>query len=151
QREQSLHHRRIEFQPNPFEQMFARPFFRTCRPEGSRISQRNIRVGDSQDARSERNLFEAEPVRVALAVPPFMMPTNKQLRATICAGIGSFAFSEDRMPREIDSLFFSQRAVALNVLASHSCLAEIVGQRRNAQREPITWAEIESLSELVSN
>jgi len=79
------------------------------------------------------------------------MPAHQQLCATICAGLGGFALAEQRMPRQINPLIFTERARPPQVIAIHCDLAQIMGQRGNSQREAIARAELKGFAELIGN
>ncbi len=47
-------------------------------------------------------------IRIAGAVPPFVMPAHEQLRRAICSDSRRFAFANHRMTRKIESLFIAR-------------------------------------------
>src|ERR671925_1742106 len=79
------------------------------------------------------------------------MPTHQQLRAAVGADPGRFALTEQRMTRQIYSFVFRQRARLPQVIACHCHFAEIMRQRRNAERKAITRTEVESPRYLIGN
>ena len=87
--------------------MFTRLFFRERGTKRPIIGQSGVSVGDAQNARPERDLFEAQTIGVSAAVPPFVMPANEQLRAAISSGFGRFALAQHRMPCKVDALVVS--------------------------------------------
>jgi hypothetical protein len=78
--------------------------------KGSRVRQRAVGIDDAQDASAERYLFTPQRVGIARAVPPFLMPADEQLCATVGPGACGLLLADDGMAREVKAFFRAQRA-----------------------------------------
>src|SRR5215210_1126076 len=110
--------------------MFARFLFSKRWSERSPICQSRVSIRDAQDSRRQRNLLALQSVRITRTVPPFLMPADEELRATVCAGAGRFTFADQRMTRQIKALFGRERPRALDVITLHRDFAHIMRERR---------------------
>src|SRR5947207_12789210 len=108
QRQKHFHHSRIEFNTGAINQLAAGFFLTQRRAKRSHIRERRIRISDAKDPCSQWNLFPAERVRIAHAIPPFMMPTDQQLGGAICSNSRCLAFTDHWMTSKIDSLVFGE-------------------------------------------
>ena len=102
-REQRTHHARIKFESRVLDQVLASFFFGTCGAKRALCGERHVSIGDAQDSRHQRNLFTPECVRIARAVPPLVMPANKQLGRAICAGARRRLITVHRMMRQVEA------------------------------------------------
>src|ERR1043166_4464275 len=80
-----------------------------------------------------------------------MVPTDQQLRAAIGARRGRFAFAEQRVPRQVDTLIVAQCSRATNIIAIHYHFAQVVGQRRDAQRKSVAHTQTKGLGNFIGN
>jgi hypothetical protein len=131
--------------------MLAGLLFRVRLSKRTLVGQRRVRICDSQNASAQRNLFEAQTVRISAAVPPFMMPADQQLRAAIRTRRGRFALADDRMASQIDSLVVAKRALPVKVIAVHHDFAKVVGEGGDAKREPVARTKPKLSGNLVGD
>src|SRR6185369_4084272 len=117
ERQKHIHHCRIELDSRAIDQYASCRFFCHRGAEWSCISERGVRISQSQDPRCERYLFTSQRVRIAGAVPPFMMPADEQLRRAIRSDSRRLAFAKHRVPRKIESLFRGHWSGSLDVIA----------------------------------
>src|SRR6185369_9561126 len=109
------YHSRIEFNTRTRLNFTSRFFFCPRRAKRARISERSVRVSQTQNARGKRNLFASQRIGITGAVPPLVMPAHQKLRGAIRADARSFTFANHRMARKVDSFFERQRPRRLNV------------------------------------
>ena len=92
--------------------------------------QRVVVVDDREDSRAERNLFALQALRIALAVPAFVVAED-QRRHRIRERHGADDLGADlRMHADLLELFLRQRAGLRQDVLRHRELADVVQQRR---------------------
>ena len=101
--------------------MLACLFFSVRRTIGTRIRERCVGVRHAKDTRGEWYLLAPQSVRVARAIPPFLMPANEELRTARRSGARRLLFADDRMTREVEPLIFRQRPLSRS--EARSCSA----------------------------
>ena len=92
--------------------------------------ERVVVVDDRQDARAERNLFALQSLRIALAVPAFVVAEDER-RHRVREGHGTDDLRADlRMDADLLELLLRQRAGLRQDVFGHGELADVVEQRR---------------------
>ena len=125
-----LHDRRIERAAGFLLQQRERRFRRHRLVIRTIGRQRVVVVDDREDARPERNLFALQPLRIALAVPAFVVAED-QRRHRIRERHGADDLGADlRMDADLLELFLRQRAGLRQDVLRHGELADVVQQRR---------------------
>ena len=125
-----LHDRRIERAARFLLQQRERRFRRHRLVIRTIGRQRVVVVDDREDARAERNLFALQPLRIALAVPAFVVAED-QRRDRIRERHRADDLGADlRMDADLLELFLRQRAGLRQDVLGHGELADVVQQRR---------------------